>query len=110
MPVQLDNLEFRTPVAEIDKQQIFNKSIQKIGIIFSQVWQRRFKDLWLFTALQNDVGNLVKFSGLPLAPLVGQRAWVSDSTVNTWGSTAAGGGANQVGVVFNGVNWTVFAK
>jgi hypothetical protein len=35
---------------------------------------------------------------------------VSDSSVNTWGSTVAGGGSTHTKVRWNGSNWTVMGK
>lgn len=101
----LDTLEFRSPIANVE----FSNG-RKLALLFDQVWQRRLQSLWDFLGLQNDIGNLLIYSNLPVAPLVGQRAWISDSTTNVWGAVPAGGGANQVGVVFNGISWTVFAK
>lgn len=55
----------------------------------------------------NTAGTV--FSGLP-APSVstrGQIRCVTDSTVNTFGATVAGGGANTVLCWCNGTHWTV---
>jgi hypothetical protein len=38
---------------------------------------------------------------------VGARAFVSDATLNTFGSTYAGGGANKVPVYSDGTNWLI---
>jgi len=46
------------------------------------------------------------YASLPTG-VAGMTAYVTDSTVNTWGSTVAGGGANKVLAFFNGTNWTV---
>lgn len=106
-PNSLDKLEFLSPIAKVN---IWDRTVKEVAIIFDQVWQRRLSSLWDFLAPMNDIGNVVKYAGLPMKPLVGQRAWISDSTVNTWGTVAAGGGANQVGVVWSGTSWNVFAK
>ena len=45
--------------------------------------------------LPNPVGN------------AGARGYVTDSTVTAFGTTVAGGGANQVPVWSNGTNWLV---
>lgn len=50
-----------------------------------------------------------KFANLPTG-VVGMKALITDSTVNTWGTIIAGGGANTVLAFFNGTNWTVFGK
>lgn len=41
---------------------------------------------------------------------VGTVQQFTDSTVNTWGATIAGSGANLVFGFWNGTNWTVFAR
>ena len=101
----LDNLEVRTPIGEV----AFSNG-RTADVSLKSAWQLRFANLWGFLAPMNDIGNVVKFAGLPPAPLVGQRAWISDSTTNAWGGVAAGGGANQVGVVWQGAHWSVWAK
>lgn len=52
-------------------------------------------------------GNAVTFANLPAAPVEGMLAAVTDSTVNTWGTVIAGGGANHVLAYYNGTNWIV---
>jgi hypothetical protein len=52
----------------------------------------------------------IKFAQLPTNALIGATAIVTDSNTATWGATVAGGGANQVGVFWNGLHWTVWAK
>jgi hypothetical protein len=52
----------------------------------------------------------VTFANLPSSPSEGMTAPITDSTVNTWGSIIAGGGANHVLGYYNGTNWTVAAK
>ena len=44
---------------------------------------------------------------LPSAADVGSRAFVTDSSVSTFGSTVAGGGSTKVPVYFDGTNWKV---
>jgi hypothetical protein len=53
--------------------------------------------------------NAYTFATLPTG-VVGMYAYISDSTVNTWGTTIAGGGANKVLAWYNGTNWTVAGK
>lgn len=50
------------------------------------------------------------YAHLPSPATEGMVYAVTDSTVNTWGSTIAGGGTNHVLAYFNGVNWTVVGK
>lgn len=44
------------------------------------------------------------------ATLNGTTATVTDSTVNTWGTTITGGGANTVLAFCDGTTWTVYGK
>jgi hypothetical protein len=55
--------------------------------------------------------NPVKFATLPnaAAQYAGTIRCVSDSTVNTWGSTVTGGGTHTVLCWCNGTAWTVLA-
>jgi len=46
------------------------------------------------------------FASLP-AGVLGKQYVITDSTVNTWGATVAGGGAFTVLAWYNGTNWTV---
>jgi hypothetical protein len=57
-------------------------------------------------------GTSCSFSQLPAcnANTFGWTLGIVDSNVNTWGSVAAGGGANPVTVACNGTNWTVAGK
>ncbi len=47
---------------------------------------------------------------LPGAPVVGQRAAVSDANAPAVGSAVAGGGAAFAAVMWNGAQWTVYSK
>lgn len=49
------------------------------------------------------------FANLTATPYLGQEELITNSTVNTWGSTIAGGGAFTVWGKWNGTNWTVVA-
>jgi hypothetical protein len=46
------------------------------------------------------------FATLPASPTVGQREFITDCTVNTFGTAAAGGGTNKVPVYYDGA-WKV---
>jgi hypothetical protein len=52
----------------------------------------------------------VTFANLPVVPTEGMVYVITDSSVNTWGTVIAGGGANRVLAYYNGANWTVAAK
>lgn len=52
-------------------------------------------------------GAEITFASKPSTPFVGQLVNFSNSTVNTWGATIAGGGSNHVLGRWNGTNWTV---
>jgi hypothetical protein len=48
---------------------------------------------------------------LPIHPVIGQIATVSDGTgALAWGATVTGGGSTKYLVVYNGANWTVLGK
>lgn len=57
-------------------------------------------------------GGVCTVAGLPscAAGTEGSVYPVSDSAVNTWGTTITGGSSNHVGAYCNGSNWTVFSK
>jgi hypothetical protein len=55
-------------------------------------------------------GAAVTVANLPASPAEGMVVAVTDSNVNTWGSTIAGSGTNHVLAYYNGTNWTVAAK
>jgi hypothetical protein len=50
------------------------------------------------------------FSALPASPAAGMVAAISDSTTDTWGATAAGGGSLYALVSYNGTAWKVIGK
>ena len=65
-------------------------------------------------AIANDLTNAVglqfgslAFAKLPATPQVGMVFCITDSTVNTWGSTVAGGGSFTVLAWYNGTAWKV---
>lgn len=55
-------------------------------------------------------GTPTTFASLPSPPSNGMIRAVTDSSVNTWGTTITGGGANHVIAHYNGSNWTVIGK
>lgn len=66
---------------------------------------------WIFSAGSVSPKMQVGvFADLPASPVVGETRGVTDSTTAVWGATIAGGGANAVGAIWNGSNWTVWAK
>ena len=67
-----------------------------------------------FTQLDNFVGQFALGSVYLVADLppaaavsVGARAFVTNSSVTTFNTIVAGGGANKVPVFFDGTNWRV---
>jgi hypothetical protein len=58
---------------------------------------------------QLSLGSVATVAGLPSAVTsgVGARAFVTDSSVSTFGSTVAGGGSGKVPVYSDGTNWKV---
>lgn len=65
-----------------------------------------FKKISGFLPLNNTVYT---FANLPSAVIsgVGSRSFVTDSSVNAFNTTVAGGGANKVPVFSDGTNWKV---
>jgi hypothetical protein len=57
----------------------------------------------------NEFSLPIAYGSLPGSPVEGMMRSITDSNTATWGATAAAGGANKVGVRYNGTNWTVFA-
>jgi hypothetical protein len=78
---------------------------------------RRASITSLITYIEANFGNVVcstvqttasTFAQLPNAVgNAGARAYITDCTVATFGTAAAGGGANQVPVWSNGTSWFV---
>jgi hypothetical protein len=64
------------------------------------------------TTCTGTVGFTAFISVVPActSQLEGSFAAITDSTVNTWGTTIAGGGSNHVFGYCDGTNWTVAAK
>jgi len=67
-----------------------------------------------FNTVDNYTGQLIlgsvyAFADLPTAANagVGARAFVTDSSVSTFGSNVAGGGSGKVPVYSDGTNWKV---
>lgn len=52
----------------------------------------------------------VAFASLPVSPVAGTLAVVTDSNTAVWGATVAAGGANRVLAFYNGSVWTVAGK
>ena len=67
-----------------------------------------------FNQIDSILGQLTANAPLTVATLpsaatagVGSRAFVTDSSVSTFGSTVAGGGSTKVPVYSDGTNWKV---
>jgi len=91
----------------------------------SDAYERRYQDQFsnvlrlYFNQLNGTLNSLIspvvlsttvyKVADLPSAvtATAGARTFVSDSSVTTFNTTVAGGGANTVPVFFNGTNWKV---
>jgi hypothetical protein len=58
---------------------------------------------------QFALGSVYLVADLPItaATSVGARAFVTNSSVTTFNTIVAGGGANKVPVFFDGTNWRV---
>lgn len=62
---------------------------------------------WADLTLRACEHNADTYANRPGTPVKGMVICVTDSTVNTFGATVAGGGSNSVLAWFNGTNWTV---
>ena len=76
-----------------------NKPTQAFALALTQLFAQ---------GMRNPISGAL-FGNLPSPATAGAIAYVTDSTVNTWGSVVAGGGGNKVLAFYNGTNWTVFA-
>jgi len=83
---------------------------------YSRIYQDQFSNILrlYFNQRDNIIGQLradvpVTVANLPSAATtgVGSRAFVTDSSVSTFGSTVAGGGSTKVPVYSDGTNWKV---
>ncbi len=52
--MQLDALEFRSPIAKV---KIWDRTVSEVALLFDEVWQRRFKNLWEFVSQQPQIIN-----------------------------------------------------
>lgn len=66
------------------------------------------------TDFTTDVGangfrikNPVTFASLPASPVKGQMAYITDCNSTTFHAVAAGGGANNILVVYDGTSWRI---
>jgi len=83
---------------------------------YSRIYQDQFNNILrlYFNQRDNIIGQLradapVTVANLPSAATagVGSRAFVTNSSVSTFGSTVAGGGSTKVPVYSDGTNWKV---
>jgi hypothetical protein len=77
-------------------------------------WRYAFDAASTPYAARNALGLLlqpettVAFAGLPAHPALGQRAFITDATVSTFGAiVSVGGGTNKLPIFFDGTNWKV---
>jgi hypothetical protein len=73
------------------------------------VLECKLGDNSLFTGLSLAylLANGTTFANKPATPVAGMVAYITDSTVATWGTTVVGGGSSKVLAWYNGTNWTV---
>lgn len=67
--IELEAIEFRSPIAEIE---IFK---QKIQVLLSPVWQRRFNALWNFVSIGGVRSGT--FDQAPVSPQIGTQFFVT---------------------------------
>jgi hypothetical protein len=89
------------PLAPVEYQQKYADDLSNILRLY-------FNTLDAF-ARQFSLGSVYTVATLPDAATVtaGVRAFVTDSSVTTFNSVAAGGGASGVPVFFDGTDWRV---
>jgi hypothetical protein len=75
---------------------------------FNSILRQYFKTVDNFT-VQFQLGGVYTVATLPSASVSGAgfRAFVTDSSVSTFGTTVAGGGSTNVPVYSDGTNWKV---
>jgi hypothetical protein len=75
---------------------------------FNNILRQYFNTVDNYTG-QLRLGSVYAFADLPDAVVagVGSRAFVTDSSVSTFGSNVAGGGSGKVPVYSDGTNWKV---
>jgi hypothetical protein len=75
---------------------------------FNNILRQYFNTVDNYTG-QLRLGSVYAFADLPTAANagVGARAFVTDSSVSTFGSNVAGGGSGKVPVYSDGTNWKV---
>ncbi len=57
----------------------------------------------------HDLPGQVGFAAPPFA-VEGMQFTITDSSTQTWGAAASGGGSNHAAVRYDGTNWNVYAK
>ena len=74
----------------------------------NSILRQYFRTIDNFT-IQFQLGGVYTVAGLPDAIVSGAgfRAFVTDSSVSTFGSTVLGGGSTKVPVYSDGTNWKV---
>jgi hypothetical protein len=106
------------------QQPIINPPVPNLPL-GTELYERRYQDQFAnvlrlyFNQISSSLNSLVaivnlqntvyKVADLPSAvtATAGARTFVSDSSVTTFNTTVAGGGANTVPVFSNGTNWKV---
>lgn len=74
----------------------------------SNGWSK-FVNGWLRNQVDQAMTQIT-YANRPTSPQVGELVNFSDSSVATWGSIIAGGGAQKVLARWNGTNWTVVGQ
>lgn len=74
----------------------------------NNILRQYFNQIDNFVA-QFSLGSVYTVATLPAAAIagVGARAFVTDSSVTTFGSVVAGGGATKIPVYCDGTNWRI---
>lgn len=86
-------------------------SIANTAALLPNILSTDSESRWINNIGIENTPELVKVKGYTVTTLptgqVGYRAYVSDATATTYGSTVVGGGANTVPVFYDGSNWII---
>ena len=88
------------PIAPVDYAQTYQDQLNNaFRLYFTQV-----DNVTQYTAAQTII---YKVASLPTVGVMGRKAFVSDATSTSFGTTVVGGGTNPVPVFDNGTAWII---
>jgi len=88
------------PIAPVDYAQTYQDQLNNaFRLYFTQV-----DNVTQYTAAQTIIYTV---ASLPIVGVMGRKAFVSDATSTSFGTTVVGGGTNPVPVFDNGTAWII---